>query len=102
MVFGLILLLLIILTRVIQVYLFIKQVSKICHIYDWRYVDENPIFLIDIIKSDYFVTAEWSAYNFLFLKGPSPVSIFFSLKKLTIESIYGKESLLKLKEYEIN
>jgi hypothetical protein len=91
-----------IITRTFQVYFFIKKVSKECHIYDWRCVDENPLLLIEILKDDYFTNAEWSAYNFLFLKGPSPLSIFFSFKNLTIENIYGRELSEKLKKYETN
>lgn len=73
------LLILVILLRIVQVYLFIKQVSRECDIYDWMSVDENPLRLLEILEDDYYVTAEWSAYNFLFLKGPSPLSMFFHL-----------------------
>jgi hypothetical protein len=47
------------------------------------------------------VTSEWSAYNFLFLNGPRPLSMFLSFKKLTIECQYNKEVIDRLKEYEI-
>ena len=93
---------LVILLRVVQVYLFIKQVSRECDIYDWMSVDENPLRLIEILEDDYYVTAEWSAYNFLFLKGPSPLSMFFSFKRLTIENIYSKEVVARLNGNEIN
>lgn len=96
------LLVLVLLLRVVQVYLFIKQVSEECDIYDWMYVDENPICLLEILEDDYYVTSKWSAYNFLFLKGPSPSSMFFSFKCLTIENIYSKEAVAKLKGNEIN
>jgi hypothetical protein len=96
------LLILVILLRVVQVYLFIKQVSRECDIYDWMSVDENPLRLIEILEDDYYVTAEWSAYNFLFLKGPSPLSMFFSFKRLTIENIYSKEVVARLNGNEIN
>ena len=96
------LLILVILLRVVQVYLFIKQVSRECDIYDWMSVDENPLRLIEILEDDYYVTAEWSAYNFLFLKGPSPLSMFFSFKRLTIENIYSKEVVARLNGDEIN
>ena len=95
-------LLVVIITRIIQVYSFIKQVSKICNIYDWRCVDENPLFLLDIVKPNYYIKSEWSAYNFLFLKGPSPLNMFFSFKHLTIENIYCKEALSRLKKHEAN
>ena len=96
------LLILVILLRVVQVYLFIKQVSRECDIYDWMSVDENPLRLLEILEDDYYVTAEWSAYNFLFLKGPSPLSMFFSFKRLTIENIYRKEVVARLNGDEIN
>jgi len=102
MVIVLSLLVLVILLRVIQVYLFIKQISRECDIYDWMSVDENPLRLIEILEDDYYVTAEWSAYNFLFLKGPSPLSMFFSFKRLTIENIYSKEVVARLNGNEIN
>jgi hypothetical protein len=88
--------------RGIQVYMFIQHISKKCDIYDWRYVDEHPMSLLEIIEDDYYVVSEWSAYNFLFLKGPSPLSMFFSFKRLTLENIYSEENVDKLKKYEIN
>jgi len=102
MVIVLSLLILVILLRVAQVYLFIKQVSRECDIYDWMYVDENPLCLLEILEDDYYVNAKWSAYNFLFLKGPSPLSMFFSFKRLTIENIYSKETVARLNGNEIN
>jgi len=102
MVIVLSLLVLVFLLRIVQVYLFIKQVSRKCDIYDWIYVDENPLYLLEILEDDYYVNAKWSAYNFLFLKGPSPISMFFSFKCLTIENIYSKEAVAKLKGNEIN
>jgi hypothetical protein len=91
------------LTRVIEFILFMKKVSKLCYKYDWKYVNEHPMCLLDMMENEknYYVTNEWSAYNFLFLKGPSPKSIFLSFKRLTIENCYNKEALEKLKKYEI-
>jgi hypothetical protein len=59
--------------------------------------------LVAIIKDrkTYYLTNEWSAYNFLYLKGPSPKSMFLSFKRLTIESQYNKEVIDRLKEYEV-
>jgi len=91
-----------VIARSIQVYLFIKQVSKECDIYDWKYVDEHPLCLVEILKDDYYLDSKWSAYNFLFLKGPSLLSMFFSFKFLTIENIYSKEVVARLKGNEIN
>jgi hypothetical protein len=90
-------------TRIIEFVLFMKKLSKICHKYDWKYVNKHPMCLLDMIKDrkNYYLTSEWSAYNFLFLKGQSPKSMFLSFKKLTIESQYNKELVDRLKEYEI-
>lgn len=98
--FGLILLTLI--TRIIEFILFMKKLSKICFEYDWNYINKHPINLLDVIKDRklYYLTSEWSAYNFLYLKGPSPKSMFLSFKRLTIENQYNKEIIERLKEYE--
>jgi hypothetical protein len=53
------------------------------------------------MEDNYYLYSEWSAYNFLFLKGPSPINMFFSLKPLTIEKQYNPYVVNKLKEYEI-
>jgi hypothetical protein len=90
-------------TRIIEFVLFMKKLSKICHKYDWKYVNKHPMCLLDIMKNrkGYYMTNDWSAYNFLYLKGPSPKSMFLSFKKLTIENQYNKKIVDRLKEYEI-
>ena len=88
-------------TRILECYFFIKKVSKVCHQYDWAFVEENENLLLTIIKDDYHLTSKWSAYNFLFLNGPSPLSIFFSLKPITIERQYNKSAVEKLNKYAI-
>lgn len=99
-----ILILLLIITRIIHVYIFMKKISKVCYKYDWKYIDEHGDVLLEVLEDEnnYYITAEWSAYNFLFLKGPSPLKMFFSLKPLTIESQYNKEVVEKLNKYELN
>ena len=88
--------------RAIECYLFIKRVSKACNKYDWKYVnDGNDLLLLEIIKEDYYVTSEWSAYNFVYLKGPSALSMFFSMKPITIKDQYNKEVINKLNKYEV-
>ena len=88
--------------RAVDCFFFIKRISKVCHKYDWAYVnDGNDLLLLDMQDEDYFVTKEWSAYNFLFLKGPSPISMFFSFKLLTIENHYNKHVVDRIKQYEI-
>ena len=49
----------------------------------------------------YYMTSEWSAYNFLFIKGPNPFLMLFSLKPLRVEKQYNKEAVNKLREYEV-
>ena len=56
---------------------------------------------LDMQDKDYYVTKEWSAYNFLFLKGPSPIAMFFSFKSMTIENHYNKHVVDRIKQYEI-
>jgi hypothetical protein len=97
------LVLVILVTRIIEFILFMKKVSKTCHKYDWKYVNKHPMCLLDMMKNrkGYYMTNDWSAYNFLYLKGPNPKSMFLSFKKLTIENQYNKKIVDRLKEYEI-
>lgn len=92
-------------TRIFQVYRFLKLVSKLCHIYDRNYVNEHGDIdinvVLDYIKKDYHLHAEWSAYNWMFFEGPSPYSIFFSNSSLTIEEQYGKEVVDRLARYTV-
>lgn len=95
--------LLVLITRIIEFILFMKKVTIVCHKYDRKFINKNPMYLLDMIKdrNNYHTTSEWSAYNFLFFKGPSPQKIFLSFKKLTLENIYSEGNIKKLKEYEI-
>jgi hypothetical protein len=90
-------------TRIIEFIFFMKKLSKVCHKYDWKYTNKHPMCLLDMMKNrkGYYLTNEWSAYNFLFLKGPSPMSMFLSFKKLSLEGQYNKSSVDRLKEYEV-
>lgn len=94
---------LVLVVRYIEFIIFMKKVSKICDKYDWKHINKNPLCLLDRMRNEngYYLTSEWSAYNFLFLKGPSPKQMFLSFKPLTIEKQYNKEVINKLKEYEI-
>jgi len=66
--------------------------------YDWKCVDENPEeYLLEILKENYYVTNEWSAYNFMFLKGPSPIYMYFSFKHISLDSFYPQEVINKVK-----
>ena len=91
---------LVLVVRYIEFSIFMKKVSKICNKYDWKYINENPECLIDKMKDEngYYLTSEWSAYNFLFLKGPSPKQMYLSFKHLTLENVYDKEAIDKLKK----
>ena len=93
----------ILIVRCVEFVVFMKNLSKTCHAYDWKHVNKNPMCLIDMMKdkTGYYMTSEWSAYNFLYLKGPSPSSMFLSFKLLTIENFYNEEVINKLKKYEV-
>lgn len=92
------LLLSILIFRFVLVYYFIKKISKLCFLYDRRFVKKNNEYFIEMVRDKhYFRKSSWSAYNFLFLKGPSFTQMVFSLKPLTLESQYDKESVNKLR-----
>lgn len=100
---ALILLITLVTIRIIECYVFVKRVSRVCSKYDWKHVETNDLLLLEMMeRDDYYTTSEWSAYNFLYLKGPNPLSMFFSLKPITIEAQYDKEVVEKLNKYEIN
>jgi hypothetical protein len=73
----------------------------VCHQYDWKQINNDDMLILEIKEKDYYLTSKWSAYNFMFLKGPSPMSMFFSFKILTIENQYNNEVIDKLKKYEV-
>lgn len=102
MIISIMIILAILIVRGVELYFFLKKVSRTCHKYDWQHVDHNGLLLIDILTDeDYTKTREWSAYNFLFYNGPSPLEMFLSFKSLKIETQYDKEVVKKLREYEI-
>lgn len=86
------------LIRVVKFRKFLKSITKVCHIYDWKCVDENGDLLLEIIEDEYWKEAEWSAYNFLYLKGPSPFKMFFSFKALELKSFYEEKIIEKVKK----
>ena len=94
-----------IITRIFQYFKFFKLVSKIYYIYDRNYLnehgDENHQLISDYMDKDHTTKSEWSAYKWLFLKGPSPYSILFSLKPLTIEGQYGSDAVNTLTTYYV-
>jgi len=88
--------------RLVELLLFIKKISEVCNTYDWKYIDKHGYPLIDVMGDDkYYLESEWSAYNFMFMKGPNPIFMLFSLKALTIEKQYNEDVLNKLREYEV-
>ena len=99
------LIVLVLLFRTVQVYKFLKLVSKLCNIYDRNYINEhgdiNISIVLEYIKENYHLTAEWSAYKWMFFKGPSPYSMFFSFEILDIEGQFGKKAVDKLAEYHV-
>lgn len=92
-------------TRIFQVYKFLKLVSKLCHIYDRNYMNEhgdtNIRIVFEYMKENYHLTAEWSAYKWMFFKGPNPYLIFFSIEPITIEGQYGKDAVDRLNQYTV-
>lgn len=92
-------------TRVVQVYRFINMINKLCNIYDRNYLNEhgdsNIQIVFDYMQKDYHLTSEWSAYKWMFFKGPSPYGMVFSLKPITIEGQYGKETVDRLEQYGV-
>ena len=93
----------ILLARYFEVKIFLKKVSKVCNKYDWKYINDNPECLLDKMKNEngYYLTSEWSAYNFMFLNGPSPKEMYLSFKPLTLKNVYDKEVLDRINKYEI-
>ena len=99
------LIVLVFLFRTVQVYKFLKLVSKLCNIYDRNYMnehsDENIQLVLDFMKKDYHLTAEWSAYQWVFFNGPNPWLMPFLMKPLTIEGQYGEYVVDKFTEYHV-
>lgn len=95
------LIILLILIRIVEFYLFMKKVSNVCYRYDWKHVNKNEMLLFEIMEHNYHLKRDWSAYNFLFMKGPSPLSMFLSLKPLTLRHQYNEEVINRIKKYEI-
>jgi len=92
--------------RVFEYMIFIKQVNKICHKYDWIFVNQegNESEAARMIKNpvNYVFEEGWSAYNFTIIKNNGyGLSRFFSPQLYTIENIYGQEIANKFKQYEI-
>jgi len=96
-----IIILILLLVRTIEFYLFMRKLSKLCYKYDWKYVDRNEHLLIEMFKKDYWLTNEWSAYNFIYLKNDNPINYFFSFKLFNLTNIYDKEVIKKLEENEV-
>lgn len=92
----------ILIIRGIELYLFLKKVSKVCNKYDWKHADKYGFPAVEMMmRADYYTTSKWSAYHFLFMNGPNPLLMFFSLKPLTIEGQYNKDAIDRLKEHEV-
>ena len=83
--------------RIIQFKRFKKDLSILCHMYDWEVLEKDPEKFIDILLEGNYSKAEWSAYNFLLLKGPTPWKIFISFKEFDIYNFYNKELVDKVK-----
>ena len=94
-----------VITRVVQTYKFLKTVSRLCYIYDRNYLnkhgEKNIQIVLDFLKEDYHLTAKWSAYQWVFFKGPNPWLMPFLMKPLTIEGQYGKSTVNAFTEYYV-
>ena len=84
--------------RAVKFRKFMKNITKVCHLYDWKHVDENGDLLLEIIEENYWLTSKWSAYNFMYLKGPNLWGIFFSFKKLKLENFYDSSVIAEVKQ----
>ncbi len=84
--------------RAVKFRKFMKNITKVCHMYDWKHVDEHGELLLEIIKDNYWLTSKWSAYNFMYLQGPSPWRIFFSFKKLKLDNFYDRLVIESVKQ----
>lgn len=98
---GVIILLIALIIRIIELYLFIKKVSATCNKYDWAFIDKHGYPLVDLIKGGdtYYVTCSWSAYNFLFLKGPHPLYMFFFPGIISFSNQYTDLQLNRLAKH---
>jgi hypothetical protein len=93
--------------RFVEVWFFIKFVSKLCHSYDIWYVDKpgNEELAVLMIRkpTEYFLNPEnhWSAYRFVFFSGPNLWGMFFHPGFLSLENIYGKHVIQKLNDKDV-
>lgn len=93
--------------RGIEYRLFVKKTMRACHVYDCahaakRFEEHNDASLVREMFSDgYELSSDWSAFNFVMFEGPSPITMFFSFKPLTINSQYDSEVVKKLNRYAI-
>ena len=95
---GVILILISLIIRVIKFRKFMKNITKVCHMYDWKHVDEHGELLLEIIEDNYWMSSKWSAYNFMYLQGPNPWRIFFSFKKLKLDNFYDPTVIETVKQ----
>lgn len=63
--------------------------------------DENIQLVLDFMKKDYHLTAEWSAYQWVFFNGPNPYLMAFLFKPLTIKGQYGESTVRKFIDYYV-
>jgi hypothetical protein len=91
--------------RYIEWKLFLKKLNNFCYEYDRKFVlnnvDNDYRYLVVLFDKDYMIHSEWSAYYFLFHKGgPDIYVMFFMPTILTLENIYDKELLDRVKNYK--
>ena len=78
-----------------------RNISKVCHLYDWKHVDENGELLLEIIKENYWINSKWSAYHFMYLKGPNLPDVLF-IQKVSARKFLRTRDNSKVKQKVIN
>lgn len=91
--------------RAMEVKEFLTKVSKVCHDYDWQYAQyeglkDNDIVMEITFNANYHLENKWSAHQFMYMNGPSPLRMFLSIKPLTIETQYNNKVIDRLRKYE--
>ena len=95
------LILVVLTTRFLAWRRFMRYISKICDRYDKQCIfkaNRIPELIAKLKDPDaYFLHHDWSAYHFLFLKGPHPYPILFSFRAYKIENFYSTSVIERLR-----
>lgn len=92
-----ILLFLILITvRFLEFMVFMKKINSLCNDFNWKLMDFRPSYFVEAYKyngDDYRFHFDWSSHKFLFLKGLSPIKMYFQPKILIPENFYPIKKL---------